>query len=315
LDHRIFRDLPDFLRSGDLLLLNESRVIPARLFGKKPTGGRAEILLVESAAENPEPAQRNYFGMIRPARAGRPGSIIELEDGWRVVVEERALEEGMHRLRLEGTGRVEDLLAHCGHMPLPPYIRREDTEEDRERYQTVYAKQPGSIAAPTAGLHFTKELLDKIRGMGVCTASVILHVGPGTFRPVRERDLRRHRLHPESYEIPEAASRAVEETRRAGGRIVCVGTTTVRAVEAAAAERSPAGPLCPPGGGRTRLFIHPPYTFQVTDALITNFHLPRSTLLMLVSAFGGREEVLSAYRTAVLQKYAFYSYGDAMLIL
>lgn len=307
LRHAVFRDLPDLLRPGDALVVNESRVFPARLLGRSAEGKNVEVLLVESLPAG------EWKALLGSARGAGPGFCVRFQGGWRAVVE-ALLEEGMRRVSLQGPGAVEELLEEQGHVPLPPYIRRPDAPEDRSRYQTVFAKVSGSVAAPTAGLHFTDDVLDRLRKRGVSLAPVILHVGPGTFRPVRGKDVRKHKLHAEHFGIPEETSRVLEETRRRGGRIVCVGTTTVRTLESVAA-RQPPGALCPPGSGRTDLFIHPPFSFRMTDGLVTNFHLPRSTLLMLVCAFGGRGFVLDAYEEAVRSAYRFYSYGDAMLIL
>jgi S-adenosylmethionine:tRNA ribosyltransferase-isomerase len=305
LQHVRFRDLPRFLRPGDSLVLNESRVLPARLFARKPTGGRVEILLVEPLEEG------RWWALLRASRLPEPGTRLELPGGWEAVLEARDAEGGRYRVALRGPGSLRELLERHGHVPLPPYIRRPDAPEDRRWYQTVYARAEGSVAAPTAGLHFTPELLERLREMGVGLARVVLHVGPGTFRPVKTSDLRQHRMHEEPYEVPEETVRELAETRRRGGRVVCVGTTAVRTLEAAA---GPDG-LPRAGKGRTNLYIYPPYEFKAVDALITNFHLPRSTLLMLVCAFGGRERVLRAYEEAVRLGYRFYSYGDAMLIL
>jgi len=307
--HGRFADLLDHLAAGDVLVLNESRVLPARLLGRTPSGGRAEVLLVEPAADA---GGRTWMALLRPGRAARSGTVVSLDGGWSAVVEGPQA-EGLHRVRLEGEGALESFLEAHGRTPLPPYIKREDTPLDRERYQTVYARRPGSVAAPTAGLHFTGRTLERLAAAGVTVAPVVLHVGPGTFLPVRGEDLSGHDIHPESYEIPEETALGIGRAREAGGRVVCVGTTSVRAVEAAAREGG-AGP-CRPGAGRTRLFIHPPFDFRIADGILTNFHLPRSTLLMLVCAFAGREAVLRAYEEAVARGYRFYSYGDAMLVI
>ncbi|WP_117237014.1 tRNA preQ1(34) S-adenosylmethionine ribosyltransferase-isomerase QueA [Thermus sediminis] len=305
-EHRRVRDLPEFLRPGDLLVFNESKVIPARLLARKPTGGRVEVLLVR------EKAPGLWEALLGPARRAPVGTELlflspkDLEPVPGLKAEVVGVEEdGVRLLRFQG-----DLLAHLeevGEVPLPPYIK---AQIPLERYQTVYAKRPGSVAAPTAGLHFTPELLARLRGMGVELHFLTLHVGPGTFRPVKG-DPEGHEMHPEPYEIPEATALAVNRARGEGRRVVAVGTTVVRALESAYRE----GEGVVPGEGETRLFIRPPYAFRVIDGLFTNFHLPRSTLLMLVAAFLGRERTLEAYRLAVAEGYRFYSLGDAMLIL
>lgn len=299
--HRTVRDLPALLRPGDLLVLNDTRVIPARLFGRRAGGGRIELLLVERTGE------REWDALAKPGRRARPGTVIELEGLTAEVVDKR--EDGRHRLRFSEP--IEPHLDRLGHIPLPPYIQRPDSSEDRERYQTVFARRPGAIAAPTAGLHFSEELLRGIAAAGVETATVTLHVGIGTFKPVAVERIEEHRMDSERYEVPEAAAEALRRVRAQDGRVVAVGTTVVRTLESAALA-SGAGEVRP-GEGSTALFITPGFRFQVVDALLTNFHLPRSTLLMLVSAFAGRERVLAAYAEAVREGYRFYSYGDAML--
>jgi S-adenosylmethionine:tRNA ribosyltransferase-isomerase len=310
LRHARFRDLPDVLQPGDVLVVNESRVLAARLLGRSRDDRETEVLLVEAVGG----IEEEWRALLGSARGAGPGFEVRFRGGWRAVVT-GVEENGARRVRLHGGGSLEGFLDEQGHVPLPPYIKRPDEPEDRTSYQTVYARVLGSVAAPTAGLHFTEKLLMRLGERGIQIARVILHVGPGTFRPVRGKDLRKHRLHEEWFSIPEETSQILAETRRRGGRIVSVGTTTVRALETAAKRRPASGSFCPPGSGRTDLFIHPPFHFDLTDVLITNFHLPRSTLLMLVCAFGGREFVLSAYEEAVRQGYRFYSYGDAMLIL
>jgi S-adenosylmethionine:tRNA ribosyltransferase-isomerase len=303
--HSRVRDLPGLFRPGDLLVVNDTRVIPARLFGRRPGGGRMEILLVEPAGE------REWEALVKPGRRARPGTVIELAPGLAAEVV-AGHGDGRHRLRFSEP--VEPHLERLGHVPLPPYIHRPDTPEDRERYQTVYARRPGAIAAPTAGLHFTEEILRRIEEAGAAIARVTLHVGIGTFRPVAAERVEDHRMDAERYEIGEEAAAAVRQARersRAGaGRVVAVGTTVVRTLEAAALA---GGGEIRAGAGSTDLFITPGFRFQAVDALLTNFHLPRSTLLMLVSAFAGRERVLEAYAEAVREGYRFYSYGDAML--
>ena len=292
--HARVRDLPSLLRPGDLLVLNDTRVIPARLFGRSTGGGRMEVLLAERTGE------RDWDALVKPGKRARPGARIDFEDGLFAEVADKS--EDRYHLRFSEP--VEPHLERLGHIPLPPYIHRPDTPEDRERYQTVYARTPGAIAAPTAGLHFTEDLLEEIEEAGVGIARVTLHVGIGTFRPVSVERIEEHRMDRERYEIGEEAAEAI----RKADRVVAVGTTVVRTLESAALETGEVRA----GSGSTELFITPGFKFQVVDALLTNFHLPRSTLLMLVSAFAGRERVLAAYEEAVREGYRFYSYGDAM---
>ncbi|HEX9940591.1 MAG TPA: tRNA preQ1(34) S-adenosylmethionine ribosyltransferase-isomerase QueA [Thermoanaerobaculia bacterium] len=298
--HSRVRDLPRLLRPGDLLVLNDTRVIPARLYGRSAGGGRMEILLVERLGE------REWEALVKPGRRARPGTSIQLEGGLAAEVIGKR-EDGRHRLRFPEP--IEPYLDRLGHVPLPPYIHRPDTPEDRERYQTVYARRPGAIAAPTAGLHFTEDLLREIEQAGVGIARITLHVGIGTFKPVSAERIEEHRMDSERYEIGEEAAAAIRRAR-AGGRVVTVGTTVVRTLESAAIL---GGGEVRAGSGSTDLFITPGFRFQAVDALLTNFHLPRSTLLMLVSAFAGRERILAAYEEAIREGYRFYSYGDAML--
>ena len=294
-------DLPDLLREGDLLVFNNTRVIPARLFGKKDTGGRVEVML-ERMIDDSE-----CLAQLRASKSPREGSIIFLEDGSQMEVSGR--EGSFFKLRLVGGGLGEKL-EKLGHMPLPPYIVREDTLEDRARYQTVYARHPGAVAAPTAGLHFDDALLERIESRGVERAEVTLHVGAGTFQPVRCDDIADHRMHAERLEVSAQVCEAVERTRSRGGRVIAVGTTAVRSLETAAA-----GGTLEPFSGDSRIFIYPGYSFRVIDGLLTNFHLPESTLLMLVCALAGTDQVLAAYQHAVAMRYRFFSYGDAMLVL
>jgi S-adenosylmethionine:tRNA ribosyltransferase-isomerase len=311
--HARFRDLPDWLAAGDLLVLNDTRVIPARLLGRKlPGGGRAEVLLVRALGEEPEagPGTELWEAFVRYTGRKRPGHEIELPEGFRLCLV--SLAEGPRwRVRLNGPGGSQLLLARAGHVPLPPYIRRADDAADHDRYQTIYARCPGAVAAPTAGLHFTPELFTRLTAAGVRCAYVTLHVGPGTFRPLEGRDLERGELHEEVFELPAQTAAAVEGARAAGRRVVAVGTTTARVLESCAA----ADGRLRAGAGSTRLFIRPPHAPRSVDALVTNFHLPRSSLLMLVAAFAGRERILRAYAEALTHGYRFYSYGDAMLIL
>jgi S-adenosylmethionine:tRNA ribosyltransferase-isomerase len=332
MEHRQFRELPRFLRPGDVLVLNNSRVIPARLRGINPqTGGRFEVLLLAEIAPN------DWWAMLRPGRRARMGGSMVFLDRAGKASEVRATvvevnEEGHRRLRFTGTPDVAGALDALGEVPLPPYIHRRKNgaeEEDRQRYQTVFAQPPGSVAAPTAGLHFTTALLEEIQSLGIKVRFVTLHVGLGTFAPVKAEVVSQHRIHEESYALSQETVRAVQEAKSSGGRVIAVGTTSMRVLESAVApgpeSEAPPAPdskaSLVAGPGRTRIFIYPPYRFQTVDALLTNFHLPRSTLLMLASAFAspgkteGRNLVLSAYAEAVRERYRFFSYGDAMLIL
>ena len=319
-EHRQFQELPDYLQRGDVLVLNNSRVIPARLHGVNPrTGGKFEILLLEEGAAN------DWWAMMRPGKRARVGAKIQLLDKaggtTNILAEVTGLnDEGHRRLRFSGTANLFQELDRLGEMPLPPYIERHGEQPaDRERYQTVYAAAAGSVAAPTAGLHFTPELLEKVRARGVRICFVTLHVGAGTFLPVKAENLADHKMHSERFEIGAETVWAVNAARESGGRVIAVGTTATRALESVA--RQNAGKLNI-YAGKTDIFIYPPATFQMVDGLLTNFHLPESTLLMLVSAFaapgektGGRELILSAYAEAIRERYRFFSYGDAMLIL
>ncbi len=299
-EERRFAELPDLLEPGDLLVVNDTRVIPARLRARRPTGGRVEILL----AEREGPA--SWWCLLRPGRRLFPGAPLEVEGGPAARVDERA--DGRFRLTFEQP--IEALLPEIGETPLPPYIDRPVEPRDRERYQTIFAARPGAVAAPTAGLHFTPAILDSLERRGVRRASLTLHVGPGAFRPVRTENPEAHAMDAERFEIPEATAEAVAAARREGRRVAAVGTTVVRALETAASTDG----LVAAGAGRTDLYIRPGYEFRVVDRLITNFHLPRSTLLMLVCAFAGRRRTLDAYRQAIGSGFRFYSYGDAMLL-
>lgn len=307
--HSTFHEIGHFLKSGDLLVLNNTRVFPARVFGFRASTGRVEVLFLRDLGEG------TWEAMVRCNGRPRAGEFLRLEGG-RLTV--RLLKDTADGTWHVGLPKGTDLLAvlqDIGHMPLPPYVKRGPDRAlepmDRERYQTVYAAETGAVAAPTAGLHFTRELLEALRRDGVGTTEITLHVGPGTFRPIRQADIRDHKMHGEFYRIsPEAAGR-IAETKQSGGRVVVVGTTTSRALEAAGA--SPEG--FAPREAWTDLYIHPPYAFKVVDVLVTNFHLPRSTLLVMVSAFAGRERILAAYEEAKREGYRFYSYGDAMLIV
>lgn len=301
--HRHFYDLPDLLRSGDCLILNDSRVLPARLMGHRlPGGGVCELLLLK------EREGGLWECLVRPGRKLRPGTRVSFGDGELIGEIAEAIEDGSRLVRFHYEGIFLEVLDRLGKMPLPPYIREE--LQDRSRYQTVYARVNGSAAAPTAGLHFTPELLDSIRSRGIAVGTVTLHVGLGTFRPVREEAVEDHRMHEEYCELSPETADLINRTRKNGGRCICVGTTSCRTLESRA---EPDGTVRP-GGGWTGIYIYPGYTFRVTDALVTNFHLPESTLLMLVSAFAGRERILAAYREAVRERYRFFSFGDAMLL-
>jgi S-adenosylmethionine:tRNA ribosyltransferase-isomerase len=312
LAHRRFRDLPGLLEPGDLLITNRSRVFKARLLGERKGGGAAEILLVRRLEGD------SWLALVRPGRRVRAGAMITIAPGFAVRVETDsastpAVGTGpLRRVRLV-TANVSaaDALDRYGHVPLPPYIRRAAGPADLDRYQTVYARESGSVAAPTAGLHFTDALFAALAARGVETASLVLHVGPGTFRPVEVADVRRHRVDPEPFTVPVETAAAYAQARSEGRRVVAVGTTVARALETAL---RPEGRLAA-GDGETDLVVVPGFRFRAVDALVTNFHLPRSSLLLLVSAFAGRESTLAAYRAAVAARYRFYSYGDAMLVL
>ncbi|HXI32458.1 MAG TPA: tRNA preQ1(34) S-adenosylmethionine ribosyltransferase-isomerase QueA [Gemmatimonadales bacterium] len=302
--HRHFPQLLDLIAPEDVLVLNVSRVIPARLLGTREGGQPAELLLVREAGDGSWLALAHPGGKLKPGRRVRfgPDSVAEIEE---------VLGGGLRRVRFVGDLDARATLAKYGAVPLPPYIRRAPTPADVERYQTVYAKDDGSVAAPTAGLHFTPALLDAIRRKGAAVAELDLHVGPGTFKPVEDEDLTRHQMHAEAYAISDASARTINERRTAGGRVWAVGTTTVRTLETVTDD----GGRVHAGAGETAVFIHPPYRFKGVDRLVTNFHLPRSTLLMLVCAFGGYEHVMAAYAEAVRDNYRFYSYGDAMAVV
>jgi S-adenosylmethionine:tRNA ribosyltransferase-isomerase len=305
-EHRGFRDLPSFLTPDDLLVLNRSRVIPARLRGRRAGGGAAEVLLVRRHTDE------LWDALLRPGRRLRAGDTVEVSPDLAVAVEPGSSPDGTRRVRLLASGGgASAALERHGHIPLPPYIRRDDALADRERYQTVYARESGSVAAPTAGLHFTPRVFADLDARGIGRAEIVLHVGPGTFRPVQVEDVSAHTVDPEPWVIPEETAAAVERTRARGGRVVAAGTTTTRVLESRAAE---AGRVVS-GAGETSLVIVPGHRFRAVDALLTNFHLPRSSLLLLVSAFAGRERVLAAYAEAIARGYRFYSYGDAMLVI
>ena len=301
--HRHFYDLPDFLRAGDCLILNDSRVLPARLLGQRlPGGGACEVLLLVDRGDSV------WECIVRPGKHLRAGAKLRFGDGELGAEVVEVLPDGNRLVRFDYEGIFLEVLERLGKMPLPPYIKAE--LRDKERYQTVYSKVNGSAAAPTAGLHFTAELLEKIAAGGVKLGYVTLHVGLGTFRPVKEQKLENHEMHSEYCTVPEETAALINETKANGGRVICVGTTSCRTIESWAAEDG----TMRPGAGWTSIYIYPGYRFKVMDALVTNFHLPQSTLLMLVSAFAGRENVLAAYEEAVRERYRFFSFGDAMFI-
>lgn len=302
MEHRHFYDLPGYLRKGDCLVLNDSRVIPARLFGARPTGGAVEVLLLKDLGGG------RWECLARPGRKMRPGTEASFGGGELTAVVEDVLEDGNRIIRFSYEGIFLEVLERLGQTPLPPYIKQQI--DDPERYQTVYAREPGSAAAPTAGLHFTPELLEQIRAMGVEVCFVTLHVGLGTFRPVQAEDVEEHKMHSEYCTVPPETAEIINRTRKNGGRVIAVGTTSCRTLESFAKTDG----TIAADGGWTDIFIHPGYTFKCIDALVTNFHLPGSTLVMLVSALAGRENILNAYKTAVDMEYRFFSFGDAMFI-
>ena len=305
IEHRIFQDLLDYLRPGDLLITNNTRVIPARLFGKKETGGKIEVLVIPQW----NGAKGEWEVLFKGSRKVSQGVRIHFDRDLYGEVEEA--KDGRGKIRFSTHPQMLEILRNIGHIPLPPYIKRKDEVLDGDRYQTVFAERDGSIAAPTAGLHFTPSLLQSIRSRGVGVTSITLHVGIGTFLPVKSLNVEDHRMEKEWVEIPEEVKEKVEQAKTQGGRVIAVGTTTTRALESFSNENGGVRP----GTGMTSLFIYPPYCFRVIDGLVTNFHLPRSTLIMLVAAFAGKDLIMKAYREAVERGYRFYSYGDAMLIL
>jgi S-adenosylmethionine:tRNA ribosyltransferase-isomerase len=305
-DLRVFADFPDYVRAGDCLVVNDTRVIAARLFGHRdPSGGRVEAFVLEDRGAG------RWQALLRPGRRLKPGARVVLENEAGTFTVRDHLEDGTFEIQFD-TDDVYSLLEKAGHVPLPPYIQREASAEDRERYQTVYAREPGAVAAPTAGLHFTPEILEKVRALGVRIVHVTLHVGAGTFKPVKAERIEDHIMHEEAYEITPEAAATINDTRATGGRVIAVGTTSVRTLESCA---DPATRTVRAERGRTRIFLHPPKRPVVVDGLLTNFHLPKSTLLMLVSCFSSREKVMAAYELAVKERFRFYSYGDAMLLL
>ena len=303
ISHHIFRDIIDYLHPGDCLVLNNTKVIPARLLGEREgTDGHVEVLLLKRKEADV------WETLVKPGKKCKPGQRLTFGDGLLKAEVLETVEEGNRLIRFEYEGIFEEVLDKLGEMPLPPYITHK--LKDKNRYQTVYAKYEGSAAAPTAGLHFTQELLQQIADKGIKIAYVTLHVGLGTFRPVKEENVLEHHMHSEYYQVTEEAANTINETKKNGGRVICVGTTSCRTVESAADEQG----MVQPGCDNTEIFIYPGYRFQVLDALLTNFHLPESTLVMLVSALAGREHILHAYEEAIREKYRFFSFGDAMFI-
>ncbi len=305
IEHRFFRDIIDCLRSDDLLVVNNSRVLPVRLIGKRETGGKCEVLLIPSR----NGSRSEWEALVKNAKKVKPGTRIRFGEG--LTGEIREVKRGRAKIRFPEDIEVMDRLQEVGHIPLPPYIKREDEPLDRVRYQTIFAEHDGSIASPTAGLHFTRSLLETIRTKGVRIAPITLHVGIGTFAPVRTEEIEDHSMENEWVEISEDTREQIEKAKRGGGRVIAVGTTTTRALESFAISEG----RIKAGQEYSSLFIYPPFRFRIIDGLITNFHLPQSTLLLLVSAFAGKDFLRRAYDEAVAMKYRFYSYGDAMLIL
>lgn len=302
--HRIFHDIIDYLHEGDCLVINNTKVIPARLIGEREgTGGKVEVLLLKRKTDNV------WETLVKPGKKARPGIRLSFGGGLLHAEVQEVVDEGNRLIRFEYEGIFEEILDQLGQMPLPPYITHQ--LKDKNRYQTVYAKYEGSAAAPTAGLHFTEELLQKIQEKGVKIARVTLHVGLGTFRPVKVDDVTQHHMHTEFYHVSQEAADIINETKKQGGRVICVGTTSCRTIESAADGQG----VVQATEGDTDIFIYPGYQFKVLDCLITNFHLPESTLLMLVSALAGKENIMAAYKEAVEMKYRFFSFGDAMLII
>ena len=301
--HKIFHDIIDYLHEGDCLVINNTKVIPARLIGEREgTGGKVEVLLLKRRSDNV------WETLVKPGKKARPGMRLSFGGGLLHAEVQEVVDEGNRLIRFEYEGIFEEILDQLGQMPLPPYITHQ--LKDKNRYQTVYAKYEGSAAAPTAGLHFTEELLEQIQAKGVKIARVTLHVGLGTFRPVKVEDVTEHHMHTEFYHVSEEAADIINETKKQGGRVICVGTTSCRTIESAADDQG----IVHATEGDTDIFIYPGYQFKVLDCLITNFHLPESTLLMLVSALAGKENIMAAYREAVEIRYRFFSFGDAMFI-
>ncbi|GAA04843.1 tRNA preQ1(34) S-adenosylmethionine ribosyltransferase-isomerase QueA [Photobacterium leiognathi] len=308
LAHKCFKDVLDLVQPGDLLVFNNTRVIPARMFGHKASGGKIEVL-VERMLDD-----KSILAHVRASKPPKPGNELLLGENGEFSAEMVARHDALFEIRFNSDKTVLEILDIVGHMPLPPYIDRPDEDADKERYQTVYNAKPGAVAAPTAGLHFDDKLMADLKAKGVNFAFVTLHVGAGTFQPVRVNDINDHHMHSEYVEVPEEVVAAVNETRANGGRVIAVGTTSVRSLESAAQDALKKGTEFKPFFGDTDIFIFPGYQFQLVDALITNFHLPESTLIMLVSAFAGYENTMNAYHEAVANKYRFFSYGDSMFI-
>jgi S-adenosylmethionine:tRNA ribosyltransferase-isomerase len=302
ISHQKFADIIEYIKPGDLLVFNNSKVIPARLFAKKPTGGQVEVLIERVLSEH------KVLAHVRASKSPKPGTVLILDEGSELICQGR--ENDLFVLELQGVKTIWQVMDEVGHMPLPPYMERDEEEFDKERYQTVYAQPKGSVAAPTAGLHFDQALLDKLKAKGVEFAYVTLHVGAGTFQPVRVENILEHKMHSEYIEVPAETVAKVEAVKKSGKRVIAVGTTSVRSLESAAQN----GKL-QAYSGETSIFIYPGYQFKVIDAMITNFHLPQSTLLMLVSAFAGVDAIRHAYSTAIAERYRFFSYGDSMLIV
>ncbi len=304
IEHKNFRDLLSYLKKGDCLVINDTKVIPARLYGiKEQTEAKVEVLLLKRNSGD------IWETLVKPGKKAKPGTILSFGDGLLKGIVIDVVEDGNRLIQFSYEGIFEEILDKLGQMPLPPYITHK--LKDKNRYQTVYAKHDGSAAAPTAGLHFTKELLEQISVMGVTIAHVTLHVGLGTFRPVKVENILEHHMHSEFYMVEETEAQKINDIKKAGGRIICVGTTSCRTVESATGNDG----ILRAGSGWTDIFIYPGYQFKILDGLVTNFHLPESTLVMLVSALAGREQVLNAYEEAIKQQYRFFSFGDAMLIL
>lgn len=304
LKHEVFHNITEYLKPGDCLVINDTKVIPARLYGiKKDTGAKIEVLLLKRKEND------NWEVLVKPGRKAKPGTVISFGDGLLECEVKEVIDDGNRIIQFSYDGIFEEILDRLGQMPLPPYITHE--LKDKNRYQTVYAKHEGSAAAPTAGLHFTNELLKNIEDMGVSIAHVTLHVGLGTFRPVKVEEITDHHMHSEYYHIEQQEADKINNAKKNGGRIISVGTTSCRTLESAADENG----YLKAAGGWTDIFIYPGYKFKITDCLITNFHLPESTLLMLVSALAGRENIMNAYEEAVKEKYRFFSFGDAMFII
>ncbi|MBC7003039.1 tRNA preQ1(34) S-adenosylmethionine ribosyltransferase-isomerase QueA [Photobacterium sp. BZF1] len=308
LAHKGFKDVLDLVEPGDLLVFNNTRVIPARLFGRKASGGKLEVL-VERMLDD-----KSILAHVRASKSPKPGNELFLGDNDEYQAEMVARHDALFEIRFNSDKTVLEILEEVGHMPLPPYIDRPDEDADKERYQTVYNAKPGAVAAPTAGLHFDDELMAALKAKGVNFAFVTLHVGAGTFQPVRVDNINDHHMHAEYVEVPEDVVKAINETKANGKRVVAVGTTSVRSLESAAQDAKQKGTELKPFFGDTEIFIYPGYEYQLIDVLITNFHLPESTLIMLVSAFAGYEHTMNAYKQAVENKYRFFSYGDSMFI-